>query len=68
MRQLEEWIKMTPNQFKQIRQFLGLSLSQMADAIGVEERTIRRYEKGDREIGLPINKLIAYILKYGLIE
>ena len=57
---------MTPNQFKSVRLQLQLSLSQMADAIGVEERTIRRYEDGTRAIGMPVQILIHYILKYGI--
>jgi predicted transcriptional regulator len=58
---------MNKDQFKEIRHSLGFSLSQMADAIGVEERTIRRYEDGTRAIGLPIQILIDYILEYGII-
>jgi predicted transcriptional regulator len=39
----------------------------MADAIGVEERTIRRYESGDREIGKPVQILLRYIFLYGIL-
>lgn len=52
---------MTPEQFKEARRTLGLSLSQMAKALSdpdgdsrpVDPRTIRRWEAGDREISSP---------------
>jgi predicted transcriptional regulator len=59
---------LTPTQFKTIRHKLGLSISQMADAIGVDERTIRRYESGDREIGKPVQILLEYIIRHGIIS
>ena len=63
-----EYKNMTPSRFKQIRHSLGLSISQMANAIGVEERTIRRYESGDREIGKPVQILLRYISFYGILS
>lgn len=40
---------MTPAQLKQARQSLGLSVSQLADVLNTEPRTIRRWEDGTRQ-------------------
>lgn len=47
--------------YKQIRQDAGLSISEMAAYLAVDERTVRRYEDGTRTPGGPVNKL------YGLL-
>jgi len=45
---------MTPNEFKAIRRALGLSVKRTASLLGVaSERTVRRWEQGDREIPGP---------------
>ena len=60
---------MTPVQFKQIRQSLGLSVKEMAEALRLsDERSVRRYEDGTREISGPIQLCIAYIQKYGVLD
>ena len=41
---------MTTDQFKQARNALGFSVNEMADALGISSRTIRRYEAGTWEI------------------
>lgn len=48
--------------YKQIRQAAGMSLSEMAAYLAVDERTVRRYEDGTRTPGGPVNKL------YGLLK
>lgn len=50
------------NLYKQTRQAAGMSLSEMAAYLAVDERTVRRYEDGTRTPGGPVNKL------YGLLN
>ena len=60
---------MTPTEFKDARNALGLSVSEMADAIQISDlRTLRRYEDGTRPISGTLSLLIRYFLKYGLPE
>jgi DNA-binding transcriptional regulator YiaG len=58
---------MTPIQFKQARLRLGLSQSEMAEALGVEGahggRTVRRWESGERTVPGSVAKLLALLLK-----
>lgn len=39
---------MTPDQFKEARHTLGLSVSDVADILNTEPRTVRRWEDGTR--------------------
>jgi transcriptional regulator with XRE-family HTH domain len=48
---------MTPEQFRKIRNKLGLSANKMGVALGLRGdpgRTVRRYESGDIEISGPV--------------
>lgn len=45
--------------YKQLRQTANLSITQMAYHLGVDPRTVRRYEDGTRTPGGPVNKLYA---------
>ncbi len=47
------------------RERLGWSLTQAAEALGVERRTYVRYEASDRPIARPIEKLCRLIELYG---
>jgi len=50
---------MTPQQFRDTRKDLGLSINQMAAALGLKSsRTIRRIEAGDTEITGPVKTLM----------
>ncbi|KKK53682.1 hypothetical protein LCGC14_3092330 [marine sediment metagenome] len=40
---------MTPNQIKRLRRRLKLTQRQLADEIGVDPRTVMRWENGDCE-------------------
>ncbi len=52
------------NNFKAARQALGLSVSQMAQALGLKGvRTIRYYEAGKIEPSGPVQKLMAIYLE-----
>jgi len=55
---------MTPQEFKEARQTLGLSAKGMAKALMVSSgRTIRRWESGQRDIPGPAIVAIRYMLK-----
>lgn len=41
---------MTPAQLHAARKRLGLSQSELAEALGVDYRTVGRWERGEREI------------------
>jgi len=45
--------------YKQLRHAANLSITQMASHLGVDARTVRRYEDGTRTPGGPVNKLYA---------
>ncbi len=52
---------MTSDEFKSVRESLGLSRFEMAEAIGVEERTIRNYENGTRSVSNTV-AILMYLL------
>ncbi|WP_395637529.1 helix-turn-helix domain-containing protein [Sphingorhabdus sp.] len=54
---------MKPEKFYSIRKKLKLTQSEIAEDLGITERTIRHYEAGDREISLSIEKLLRYVAK-----
>lgn len=57
---------MTPAEFKQTRKNLGLSAREMAKALRLaDQRSVRRYEDGTRQISGPIQLCLAYLQKYG---
>ena len=55
---------MTPAQFKSARKALGLSQSDMAEALGLKtSRAIRQYEAGDRAVSGPITMLVGILME-----
>lgn len=48
--------------YKQIRQDAGMTISQMAEWLGINQRTVRRYEDGTRNAGGAVRTL------YGLLN
>jgi transcriptional regulator with XRE-family HTH domain len=55
---------MTPTQFKDSRKALGLSLNEMAGALGLKtSRAIRQFERGDRAVSGPVAKLVEKLLE-----
>ena len=53
---------MTPEEFKNIRERLGLSAYRLADIFQVRgSRTVRRWETGDRDIPGPAKVLIGLL-------
>ncbi len=60
---------MTPGQFKAARRALGLSQNAIAKALGVKsDRTIRRWEAGDRDVPGPAEVAVESFLRHGLPE
>lgn len=65
---------MNPEQLKQARHALGLSAAGLARALSdpdgdtpsVSDRTVRRWEAGERDIPGPVTVAIRYMLKHGL--
>lgn len=55
---------MTKEEFKQIRIKLKLSQSNMADIVGVNDRSIRRFESGE----WPVSKVVQDKVKSYLRE
>ena len=51
------------NPYKQIRHDAGMTLSQMSEYLGVNDRTIRRYETGERNPRPPVVKLYELLVK-----
>lgn len=54
---------MTPKQLKTLRASLGLTQSQLAEAIGVASNTVTRWEMGRHPISSPIIKLLRTLRK-----
>lgn len=52
---------MTPSQFTAIRERSGLSRAHLAKAIGVEARSIYRYEHGERRISGTVANLMLLL-------
>ena len=52
---------MTPATLKRIRQALGWSQQEMADAIGVGRIAVARWETGTRRISEPVARLVQRI-------
>lgn len=53
---------MTPAEFKQARNDLGFSVNELADALGISSRTIRRYEAGTWEVTKITELAVNYLL------
>lgn len=52
---------MTPRRIKEIRTAAGLSQAQLARLLGVDTRSARRWELGEREIGGPAAMILEMI-------
>lgn len=59
---------MQAEEFKSIRESLGMSQSELAEALGLSSsRVVRAYELGERPISGPIQLCLKYMLKFGPI-
>ena len=63
---------MTPSEFKAWRKALGLSQKKAADALGLKNRIVQYYEKGERrgvKVKIPKHvRLACYALSVGVAE
>ena len=63
---------MTPNHFKAWRKALGLSQKKAADALGLKNRIVQYYEKGERDgekVKIPKHvRLACYALSVGVSD
>jgi DNA-binding transcriptional regulator YiaG len=60
---------MTPAELKSARQALGLSVGGLARVVGVSgERTVRKWERGDRDIPGPVKVLVALMLESAAVR
>lgn len=56
---------MSPDQFRDARYRLGLSQADFADLFGIaSDRTVRRWEEGEKDIPGPVVILVELALKY----
>jgi DNA-binding transcriptional regulator YiaG len=53
---------MTPVEFAAARKTLGLSVSRLARTLKSDERTIRRWEHGERPIPGPVEVLLGMLI------
>ncbi len=62
---LDDQLRMTPEQLREARQALGMSAAKLAEALRLGrggDRTVRRWEAGDRAIPGPVEVAVAYLL------
>ena len=63
---------MTPHEFRTWRKGLGLSQKQAADALGLKNRIVQYYEKGERDgekVKIPKHvRLACYALSIGVSD
>ena len=59
---------MTPAEFKQIRQAMGVTQAQLAKISGIQQSNISMYENGGRDIPRYIARLMIYLDWYGQIN
>ena len=54
---------MSPETFKEYRQKLGLSQTQLSRLLGLHDgsRSVRRYEQGERSISGPVERLLTWL-------
>ncbi len=54
---------MTPREFRDHRRALGLSTEQLAERLGVDPRTIRRWQDGSQSVPGPVTMAMAFLLR-----
>lgn len=57
---------MQPNEFKRIREWMELSVRELAKIIRISDsRSVREYEEGTRPISGPLSRLMEYLERFG---
>ena len=54
---------MTPREFRDRRLTLGLSTEQLAERLGVDPQTIRRWQDGSQSVPGPVTMAMAFLLR-----
>ena len=57
---------MTPREFRDRRLTLGLSTEQLAERLGVDPQTIRRWQDGSQSVPGPVTMAMAFLPPAGL--
>ena len=55
---------MTPTEFRTAREGLGLSINQLAEVLGVEPRTIRKWEATSGDNARPPNPIASRVMQW----
>jgi DNA-binding transcriptional regulator YiaG len=53
---------MTPDDFRRVREALGMTQAELAGRLAVTARSVRHYEAGDRTISPMVQRLLEYIV------
>lgn len=56
---------MTPEEFRETIEQLGLTQAASAQLLGVDERTARRWACGERDIPPPAQRFLRYLIATG---
>ena len=54
---------MSVDEFRSIKDRLGMTAAEMAVALGLHERTVRKYLSGEQSISQPIQKLLGFLVR-----
>ena len=54
---------MTPDEFRDARERLGLSVNKLAQALGVKPRSVWRWQSGDQAVPGPVAALMRLMLR-----
>jgi DNA-binding transcriptional regulator YiaG len=56
---------MTPDEYREVLEHLGLTQSAAARLLGVDERTSRRWACGERDVPPPAERFLRYLIATG---
>jgi DNA-binding transcriptional regulator YiaG len=56
---------MTPDEYRDLIEKLGLTQGGAARLLGVDERTSRRWANGERDVPAPVERFLRYLLATG---
>lgn len=56
---------MSPDEYRKMIEYLGLSQNAAARLLGVDERTSRRWALGERDIPPPAQRFLRYLIATG---
>lgn len=56
---------MTPDEYREAIDKLGLTQSSAARMLGVDERTSRRWANGERDVPPPVQRFLRFLIAIG---